>query len=75
MAEISDKMTIDIVYTSAYLTGTYLVKEFEDNMSAKILVIGEEGLKDELKNHDLMNAELLKPVFDGEESYDISITD
>ena len=40
MAEISDKMTIDIVYTSAYLTGTYLVKEFDENMCAKILVIG-----------------------------------
>ena len=46
--EIASEVTKDCIYNTAYLTAKYLTAELEDDMDAKVLVLGMEGLRNEI---------------------------
>lgn len=58
--EVAHLLTKNTVYNTAYLTAKYLVKELNDDLSAKVLVMGLPGLVDELDSAGLWNSELIQ---------------
>ena len=65
-SQIEHLITKDIVYNTALLTAKYLKSRLAGgDADSKVLVVGNSGLLEEIKEQGL-DAELLEVVFDGE---------
>ena len=63
------------MYNTADLTAKYLRKEFENDLDAKVLVIGEPGLKDELVIQGFSNAQMLADDLKSQGDYEKGMSD
>ena len=57
--KISSAISIECVYNTAYMTAKYLSEELKDYPDAKINVIGNQGLLEEIKTAGFKNAKLM----------------
>ena len=73
-AKIKPHLTIDLFYNTALLTGKYLKAKLGHIEDAKVMVVGNSGLLEEIQKQGL-EAEMLEVTFEGEEKPGASITD